>query len=59
MPHDRVVVKNGVSWSLTSSKDYQSFAFKKNVCEHATGGFKIVAECKEDMFLEGFAVQHA
>ena len=46
MPHDRVVVKNGASWSVTSSKDQQSFAFKKNVCEHATVWFKIVAECK-------------
>ena len=31
----------------------------KNVWEHEIVGFKIVAECKEDVFLEGFAVLHA
>ena len=30
------------------------------MCKHAImGGFKIIAECKEDVLLEGVAVQNA
>ena len=29
------------------------------MCEHAIARFKIIAECKEDVLLEGVAVQHA
>ena len=47
--HDRAMTKN----------DQQCSPSKKNVWEHAIVWFKIVAECKEDVFSEGFPVQHA
>ena len=31
----RAIAKNGASWPVMSSKDYQCFAHEKNVCEHA------------------------
>ena len=50
------LAKNGASKPVTLSKDQQCFASKKNVYEHAAVFFKIVAECKEDVFLEGVPV---
>ena len=44
---------------MTLSKDQQCFPSKKNYVNDAIVWFKIVAECKQHVFLEGFAVQHA
>ena len=56
--HNRAIAKNGVCWPITSSKDQQCFASKKNVCKHAIQWFKIATESKEYVFLKGFIAQH-
>ena len=46
-------------WACDSSKDQQLFPSKKNVWEHAKVWFRLVPECKEDVFSKGFAIQDA
>ena len=50
--HDQGIAKIGTSKHVKSSKDW-CFTSGENICEHTIVWFKIVVECKEDVFFWG------